>query len=811
MPLLWLSLAFLSGILLAANLSLPTTTWLILAGASLAAAFLRFTFLRFRLKRKYVKRNDINRFSLLRSLPPLLPGALALPLPIIALALTLGAARYQASLPDLADPRFIAHYNDTGQTMMVTGVVIDFPDVRDTYINLRIETERLHPADAVLGTQVHGLMLARVTPEREFHYGNKIVVRGQLFTPPEQEEFSYRDYLARQGIYSYMPRASTGVLDTGHGNPIMRRIFTLKERALETVYHLWPDPEASLFAGVLLGIETGIPAPVKEAFKNTGTSHVIAISGFNITIIAGLFASFFGRVLNPRRGAVAAALGIALYTALVGADAAVVRAAIMGGLSLFARQVGRRQHGLNTLAFTAALMSLHDPHVPWDVGFQLSFAATLGLVLYAGPFQQDFTNRLTLSVSRSTAQRIAGPIGEYFLFTLAAQLTTLPIMAYHFGRISLSAVIANPVILPVQAPIMTIGGLALILGVIWLPLGKLTAPLAWPFMLFTIRAVELFGKSRGGVLILGDFGLLWVILFYGLLFGLTFGWSRAQGLISALKPIPIIAALGILTILTWRAALSAPDGRLHLTLFDVGTGDALLIQSPSGRYALINGGPSASLLSDGLGRRLPPFGFAQGKPFHRELDWLIVASPAQEQVAALPRTLERFPPGQVLWAGSESPNRSADYLRETLTRYRISNIPAQAGHTLNLGYGAILSVLTAGKRGAILLLAWENFRAVFPLGAHEDDYENLRMGKDIGSITALLLADNGYAPLNPSGWIANLNPQLVLLSVAPDDPSGRPDKETLDALGGYSLLRTDQHGWIHISTDGERMWVEAEK
>ncbi len=686
--------------------------------------------------------------------------------------------------------------------MVVTGVVIDFPDKRDTYTNLRIETERLHPADSVKTTPVHGLMLARVAPEKEIHYGDRIVLRGQLLTPPEHEEFSYREYLARQGIYSYMSRNSVGVLETGQGNPIMRGIFTLKEHALETVYQLWPDPEASLFSGILLGIETGIPKPVQEAFKATGTSHVIAISGFNITIIAGLFATFFGRLLNPRKGAVAAVLGIAIYTILVGADAAVVRSAVMGGFSLFARQVGRRQHGINTLAFTAALMSLHDPNVPWDVGFQLSFAATLGLVLYADPFAQAFIHQSSRVLPETTAKKLAGPVGEYILFTLAAQLTTLPVMAYHFGSISLSAFITNPVILPVQAPIMTVGGLALILGMLWMPLGKIVAPLAWPFVLFTIRAVELFGKIRGGILILGDIGIFWVILFYTLLFGLTFCWSRARSLITALKPIPMISALGILTIVTWRSALSTPDDRLHLTLLNVGTGDAMLIQSPSGRSVLINGGPSASLLSDGLGRRLPPF--------HRRLDWLVIASPASKQIDALPRTSDRFQPKNVLWAGPDSPSRAADYLRKTLTEFDIPITLAESGHSLDLGDGAILRVISAGRRGAILLLEWDNFRALLPLGAREDDYESLRMGQDIGLVNVLLLADNGYAPLNPPEWINNLYPQLVLLSVAPDDPSGLPDRETLDALGGYSLLRTDQHGWIHISTDGKQMWVEVE-
>lgn len=791
MPLLWLSIAFIAGALIAANFALPTSTWLIIAGGATILTIFSIIFKRLR---------DKHPISQVPRLPPSLTPPL--PTALILVSLTLGAARFQASLPDTSYTGFIAHYNDTGTTMVVTGIVSGFPDVRDTYTNLRVKGEYLHPADSFTTTDVSGILLARVSNEDQFQYGDRIVLRGQLQTPPEHEEFSYKDYLAHQGIYSYMSYTRSGILERDQGNPFFRAIYHLKSRALETVYLLWPDPEASLFAGILLGIETGIPEPVQEDFKNTGTTHVIAISGFNITIVAGIFASFFGRIFNQRRGAIAAVIGIGIYTILVGADAAVVRAAIMGGLSLFARQVGRRQQGLNTLAFTAGLMTLHNPHVPWDVGFQLSFAATLGLVLYAEPFAEAFRSLASRFLPEASVDKLVGPVGEYVLFTFAAQLTTMPIMAYHFGKISLSAFLANPAILPVQAPIMTVGGLALILGVIWLPLGKITAPLAWPFVLFTIRAVEFFGKKRRGVVVLGDFDILLVILFYIVLLGLTLGCSRARSLIAALKPITAIILLWIFSILIWRQALHAPDGKLHLTLLDVGTGDAILIQSPEGRYILIDGGPSASLLSNGLGRRLPPF--------HRKLDWLIVASPAREQIDALPRILDRFPPAQVLWAGPDSPSRAADYLRATLIENQISVIPAQAGQSLDLGRGSSIRVLTSGSRGAILLLEWENFRAVFPLDASEEDYQSLRMGDQIGPVAALLLADNGYAPLNPKTWIDNLNPQLVLLSVSADNPKGLPDRETMDSLGGYSLLRTDQHGWIHISTDGQNMWVEIE-
>jgi beta-lactamase superfamily II metal-dependent hydrolase len=130
---------------------------------------------------------------------------------------------------------------------------------------------------------------------------------------------------------------------------------------------------------------------------------------------------------------------------------------------------------------------------------------------------------------------------------------------------------------------------------------------------------------------------------------------------------------------------------------------------------------------------------------------------------------------------------------------------------LELGEGAKLTVLVAGERGAVFLVEWGNFRAVLPIGINFEDLDELDYGHRIGPVSALLLADQGYAPSNSPEWIAALHPQLLLLSVAAGDKDGRPDRETLETIQGYTLLRTDQNGWIQLSTDGGQMWVEAEK
>ena len=790
MPLLWVSLAFIAGILLAKLASLPLYIWLLLALLSLACTIL--------LRRSNVSLSAFH-FKIQTAYLVLVSAC--------AVALFIGAARYQLNVPQINISN-IAWFNDRDYDVLVTGTLIEPPDHRDTYTNLRLRALEVDTGEGQY--PVHGLLLARVPANQSYQYGEELRLRGKLETPPENEDFSYRDYLARQGILSYMSNSEATVLPGKGGNPIVAATYAIKEKSLDTVYRLFPDPEASLLAGILLGVDTGLPAPLQQAFKDTGTAHIIAISGFNIAIIAGIFVTLFSRVLGPRRGAITAILGIAFYTFLVGADAAVVRAAIMGTFSIFALQVGRRQQGLNTLALVAALMAVWNPLVLWDVGFQLSFFATLGLILYGEPFQLAAENFINRHFPASNAGKLAELFAEFVLLTFAAQLTTLPIMAYQFKQISLVSFIANPFILPAQPAVMILGGLAVFLSLLAFPLGQLMAWIAWPPTAYTIRMVELFDAVPHGVIYLGGFSLAFVALFYAALLALTFTGSRLKEFFLSLRErfryLPtatILTALFICTLLTWRLAASAPDGRLHITFLDVGSADAVLIQTPNGRHILINGGPSASSLSDALGRRLPLL--------DHHLDWLIVAATDESQVTSLPRILPRYPPEQVLWGANEQASFSS---RDVITWLSDESTPvtqAEEGQTLDLGAGATLKVLNISSRGLTLLVEWNSFRALLPIGENFDTLDALEYENAVGPVTVLSVAQSGYASLTPPDWVENLNPQLVVLSVAAGDKDGLPDQATLEALSDYSLLRTDLNGWIEVSTDGKQMWVNAER
>ncbi len=791
MPLFWVSLTFLCGILLASKLPIPTWGWAGLALLGCVAAI------------PPVRRRISARVHLsLGRLPERLKIPTLVIFPLMVIFASLGAIRYQLSQPRI-DPGFIAYYNDQSSTAGIVGTLVEPPDVRETYTNLKVRVEQIQPAGNTQLIPVRGLVLARVPNSVTFNYGDRILLEGKLETPAENEDFSYRDYLANHGVYSYLGYPATSLVLVGQGNPAMARLYKFRDMAVKEVYALFPDPEASLMAGILLGVQAGISPELQEAFRITGTSHIIVISGFNITIIAGMLTLIFSRILGRYKGSCAAAIGIILYTLLVGANAAVVRAAILGVLTLLGHLVGRRQAGLNSLTFVAGVMAMITPTVLWDVSFQLSFAATLGLMLYAGPMSEWFTNMAAKCMPADKAEKLARPVAEYFLITLAAQLTTLPLMIYYFKRLSLSALIANPLILPAQPAVEIIGGLAVLCGMVLRPVGQLLAWAAWPFTAYTIRMVEMLATIPHGSIALGQVAMPSILLFYAGLFTLTFARNQIKSVAARLTPAIALGAMAVITVLVWKAASYAPDGKLHVTVLDVGTGEGVLVQTPVGRSVLINGGVSTNRLSEALGRRL--------QFFERSLDWLVVADIDEEDLAGITGNLERFTPRNVLWAGNTAGTRAAGELWARIGS--LANPPAMmvAGQALDLGEGARLTPVAVSDKGAVLLLEWENFRMLLPMGVDFGSLENLQRASTMRNISALLLAESGYAPANPPELIRQLRPQVVVLSVAAADRSGLPSPETVQELEGYNLLRTDENGWIQITTDGEQMWVEVER
>jgi len=757
-------------------LSINSRTWLILLGVSLVLWLVPLTL-----------RRGPNLFThrpLVSRLPPI----------VLVVFFLLGAWRLSASKP-ITSPNQASFYNDKGLVEFV-GVIIQPPEVHDTHTSLVVKVEALTPleSDEPDAGKIKGQVLLQVMPGKDYHYGQRIEVRGKLQTPPDGHDFSYRDYLARRSIHSLISYAHVEVVKEKAGNPILVAIYQLRERSEDTLTAILPSPESDLLMGILLGNDRGLPDTLNDAYQVTGTAHIIAISGFNVALLAGLVTSLLSRALGKRRGTTWAVILLTFYCILVGAEAAVVRATIMGSLGMLGALLGRRNNGLNTLGITVLGMCLVNPNLPWDIGFQLSFMATLGLVLYAQPFETWLTEQLASRLKPELVERLAVPLTQYLLFTLIAQVMVLPLLAFHFRRLSWLFLVANPLVLPVQPLVMVLGGVALLGGLLFPGLGRVLGYLAWPFAAYTNRMVTWLAALAPTSLALNHFSIAWVILYYVVLFTLTFirDWKAAWQKIA--KPAALLVPLGCAVLVTWSLALGRPDGKLSLVLLPAGDNPVLLAETPGGRFMLVNGAVEPSNLRTQLSNFMPLT--------FRELDSLVIPSCKKDDVIGLVDLEDRISIHQVIWACDPERIQTTRQLYQSFSAAGVDQAHMSPDDRLDLGNGAFLTLQAAQDNNALFSIIWQDFSANLVIGD-----STVFKTENLLNTNLLILPFKGGEMLTANGYPAA---QVVWLAVDPQNAALINQTQFSPAPLCSTCLPTDVYGWLRAKTDGQQLWLTAQ-
>ncbi|MEP7284608.1 MAG: ComEC/Rec2 family competence protein, partial [Chloroflexota bacterium] len=664
---------------------------------------------------------------------------------------------------------------------------------------------------------IHGLTLVTAQRYGEFDYGDQIRIQGEPITPPNFDTFSYQEYLARSGVYSFIPYSKLTLLEHGHGNPIFMTLFDIRNRSRQLIQQILPSPQSALLTGILLGSDNDIPPEISDAFNQTGTTHIIAISGSNITIVAGLLLAVFGRLGDKRLAAIFMLAGIAIYTIFVGASPSVVRAAIMGSLSIIALRLGRRSDGLTALAASIWVMTLLNPLVLFDMGLILSASATLGLILYSEPLTALSGRFFGKLFTENTAKQVVAVFADAVLITLAAQITTLPIIFLVFERFSAVSFLTNILVIPAQAPIMTFGILSLVTGAVWFPAGQLFGWLVGIPVAYTLAVIRAMAQWPGAsVPIVLEPGV--IILYYTLLFGGTIVLNQSaetrQSLFVRLRSAVTtstiaILGLGIAAIL-WAIVLSRPDGKLHVWFLAVGQGNAVLIQSPQGAHILVDGGENPTQLRTALGDRLPFY--------KRDLDVLFITQPAKGTIAALPPLFERYTARTVITNGQSADGDTYQALNRALDRSQMPVVAALAGYKVHTDDGIMIEVLSPtqfpaqtdkpGDAPLILRLTYGDASFLLSSDLTEKGVKTLLASQRISASTVLQLASNGGEKQNPDMWIGAVAPQVAVVEA---EKGGKimPADSVLKRLGDMPIFRTDSRGTVEIATDGKQLWIST--
>jgi competence protein ComEC len=366
-----------------------------------------------------------------------------------------GGARYGFAFPPAAEAALPT------RQIALSGSIAAEPDVRIDGVRYIVRTEEFGRIAVSLGTYP------------QFSYGDRVALRCVLRRPAPFDDFRYDMYLAKFGVFAACQKPSMEKTGDGAGSPLLGAILGVKGRIAEQVNGLWPEPHASFMAGLLYGYRGGL-GDVQESFNRTGVSHIVAVSGYNMTVIAAILMAMlaYARIRRQKAFWIVCA-GMICFTVLAGASASVLRAAVMGMLALTAKQIGRLSRPLHLIIPAAALLVLHNPLILfWDAGFQLSFAATLGLLVVA-PL-------LPPRIPEAAAQ------------TLAATAATLPLLLYQFGRLSLVSPIVNVLILWCIPWIMLLGAAAVGASFVFPPLAMGIGFGAWAGLHYILLVVEWF-------------------------------------------------------------------------------------------------------------------------------------------------------------------------------------------------------------------------------------------------------------------------------------------------------------------------------
>ncbi len=359
--------------------------------------------------------------------------------------------------PEILPARFLH------RGVSMTGRVVDAPDIRPQNAKYTVAMETVDAGSGVI-VPVSGLLL--VTDKRmwpRLQYGQTVQIRGSIELPEVIEDFDYPAYLRVNGIGMLMEAWSIETVTAAPWS-VMGSLIALRERTEARINQLFPEPHAALMAGLLTGSRKGLPQDLMQSFATSGLTHIVAISGFNIAlIILALNAALTWLPLRWRT--IPTIVAIALFTLFVGASSSVVRAAIMGSLSVVALHLGRTGAPRLTVLWALAAMAAWNPYALWnDAGLQLSFLAVLGLMELGGTLQ-------------TWLQRVPEFFGmrEALAMTLAASVATLPLQLSLFGRMTILSPLANILVAPAIPLAMLFGALAILLSLIWMPLGLLPA------------------------------------------------------------------------------------------------------------------------------------------------------------------------------------------------------------------------------------------------------------------------------------------------------------------------------------------------
>lgn len=405
-----------------------------------------------------------------------------------------------------------------GQEITLEGIILEEPKITEKNQKLILRIEKLSEEMSSVNVFKENILVYSSLYPR-YKYGDKLQIKGMLEEPPILDDFDYKEYLARKRIYSIVFLPKIQILSTESKPGVIswayRKILKGKSKLKIGIEQNFPSSQSILLKAMILGDKTELTSGLKETLNKSGIRHLTAISGMHVSIIVNLLMlMFLGLGLWRKQAFFLTIFFIFLFVIMTGFQPSTIRASIMGFLFLLGQNFGRIGSSSRAIVFGAALMLAFNPFLLFDAGFQLSFLAVLG-INYLFPIFSFWLRRVPNIFQ----------IKNILAMSLAAQIFTLPILIYSFGRISLVAPITNILVLPLLPFIIVFGFLAALFGIFSHFLALIFVFPCWLLLSYLLKISEVFSSFVFSSINL-KMPWFWLIALYLIFFLLIWNWKR---------------------------------------------------------------------------------------------------------------------------------------------------------------------------------------------------------------------------------------------------------------------------------------------
>ena len=400
--------------------------------------------------------------------------------------------------------------SELGKPVELEGVVTQDPERQEKALNLFVKTG----SDTIL---------VSTNPYSRVAYGDRVRISGkleapQIFNTDTGREFDYPHYLLARGVEYKISRAQVEVLSIGAGNPGIAFLLHQKHHLMSGIEQSLAEPQAGLGEGLLLGVKQALGKDLNDAFRKAGIIHIVVLSGYNIMLIVAFTMYCLSLFFSRRISIVAGLVMVVCFALIVGLSATVVRASVMAALFLTSQALNRTYDITRSLLFAGAVMIFLNPFLLlYDIGFQLSFVATLGLILIAPKLETIFTK-----------ESIFGSIREYLVATIATQIAVLPLLLYSMGQVSLVAIVVNILVLPVVPLAMLATFITGIVALMYSPLALPFAFIAHLSLSYIVFMATWFAALPFSAVTIVYFPLSFFFVLYSVIIGGVWWWSKEK-------------------------------------------------------------------------------------------------------------------------------------------------------------------------------------------------------------------------------------------------------------------------------------------